>query len=69
MPRRGGLTTHAISKMYRGRFVVRDVSLYVAAGEIVSLLGPNGAGKTTTFYILGGSSVLRADRCVWMILF
>ncbi|MGQ4807075.1 Lipopolysaccharide export system ATP-binding protein LptB [Candidatus Entotheonellaceae bacterium PAL068K] len=54
MPRRGGLTTHAISKMYRGYFIVRDVSLHVAAGEIVSLLGPNGAGKTTTFYILVG---------------
>jgi lipopolysaccharide export system ATP-binding protein len=40
--------------MYRGRFVVRDVSLDVHSGEIVGLLGPNGAGKTTVFYIIVG---------------
>jgi lipopolysaccharide export system ATP-binding protein len=40
--------------MYRGRFVVREVSLEVHSGEIVGLLGPNGAGKTTVFYIIVG---------------
>jgi sodium transport system ATP-binding protein len=33
---------------------VKDVSLTVAAGEIVGLLGPNGAGKTTTLRMLAG---------------
>jgi ABC-type multidrug transport system ATPase subunit len=33
---------------------VRDVSLSVNAGEIVTLLGPNGAGKTTTMRMLAG---------------
>jgi lipopolysaccharide export system ATP-binding protein len=50
----GMLTAHLISKMYRRRFVVRDVSLEVRSGEIVGLLGPNGAGKTTVFYIIVG---------------
>src|SRR5919204_2550257 len=48
------LATYAVSKTYRGRVVVRDVSMEVKAGEIVGLLGPNGAGKTTTFYIVVG---------------
>jgi lipopolysaccharide export system ATP-binding protein len=48
------LGAQAITKTYRGRPVVRDVSLEVHEGEIVGLLGPNGAGKTTTFYIVVG---------------
>jgi lipopolysaccharide export system ATP-binding protein len=48
------LATYAVSKTYRGRVVVRDVSIQVRSGEIVGLLGPNGAGKTTTFYIVVG---------------
>ena len=48
------LQTEGIWKSYRGRTVVRDVSLTVDQGEVVGLLGPNGAGKTTTFYIIVG---------------
>lgn len=48
------LETRSISKAYGKRFVVKDVSISVKAGEIVGLLGPNGAGKTTTFYIIAG---------------
>ena len=48
------LTAEGLVKAYGGRTVVRDVSLEVAAGEIVGLLGPNGAGKTTTFSIVVG---------------
>jgi lipopolysaccharide export system ATP-binding protein len=43
-----------ISKTYRGRKVVDDVSLRVGEGEVVGLLGPNGAGKTTSFYMIVG---------------
>ena len=39
---------------YRGMRVVRDVDLYVDAGEVVSLIGPNGAGKTTTLLTISG---------------
>jgi len=45
--------THLL-KIYRGRKVVRDVSVEIRQGEIVGLLGPNGAGKTTTFYVIVG---------------
>src|SRR5437667_9815157 len=48
------LTTVDVSKSYKGRKVVRDVSLVVGQGEVVGLLGPNGAGKTTSFYIIVG---------------
>jgi lipopolysaccharide export system ATP-binding protein len=48
------LETVEISKSYRGRRVVDDVSVYVTSGEIVGLLGPNGAGKTTSFYMVVG---------------
>jgi lipopolysaccharide export system ATP-binding protein len=41
-------------KRYRGRTVVKGVSLLVHCGEIVGILGPNGAGKTTTFYMIVG---------------
>jgi len=48
------LETVEISKSYRGRRVVNDVSVHVSRGEIVGLLGPNGAGKTTSFYMVVG---------------
>src|ERR1700685_4361356 len=48
------LETVEISKSYRGRRVVDDVSVHVSPGEIVGLLGPNGAGKTTSFYMVVG---------------
>ncbi|RCL70988.1 MAG: LPS export ABC transporter ATP-binding protein [Flavobacteriales bacterium] len=43
-----------ITKTYRGRKVVNEVSVTVEQGEIVGLLGPNGAGKTTSFYMIVG---------------
>src|SRR4051812_33603606 len=48
------LETREISKTYRGRRVVDDVSVFVQEGEVVGLLGPNGAGKTTSFYMIVG---------------
>ena len=49
-----------LEKSYRGRKIVRGVSLRVNHGEVVGLLGPNGAGKTTTFYMVVG--LVRPDR-------
>jgi lipopolysaccharide export system ATP-binding protein len=48
------LETRELSKAYRGRKVVDDVSLALEQGEVVGVLGPNGAGKTTTFYMIVG---------------
>lgn len=48
------LHANNITKTYRGRKVVNEVSVTVEQGEIVGLLGPNGAGKTTSFYMIVG---------------
>lgn len=48
------LKTDLLAKNYRGRQVVRGVSLEIHKGEVVGLLGPNGAGKTTSFYMIVG---------------
>ncbi|MDP5053053.1 MAG: LPS export ABC transporter ATP-binding protein [Congregibacter sp.] len=48
------LTARNLAKAYRGRAVVRDVSLEVQSSQVVGLLGPNGAGKTTCFYMIVG---------------
>lgn len=49
-----------ISKRFKMRTVVDDVSFSIEEGEIVGLLGPNGAGKTTSFYMVVG--LLWPDR-------
>jgi len=48
------LYTESLFKSYKGKKVVKDVSIQVEQGEIVGLLGPNGAGKTTSFYMIVG---------------
>ena len=48
------LRAENIQKSYKGRKVVKGVSIEVNQGEIVGLLGPNGAGKTTSFYMIVG---------------
>ncbi|MFT6552372.1 MAG: lipopolysaccharide export system ATP-binding protein [Zhongshania marina] len=49
-----------LAKAYKGREIIKDVSLTISSGEIVGLLGPNGAGKTTCFYMIVG--IVNADR-------
>ncbi len=48
------LRAENLKKSYKGRPVVKGISLEVNQGEIVGLLGPNGAGKTTSFYMMVG---------------
>jgi lipopolysaccharide export system ATP-binding protein len=48
------LSAQEISKSFKLRKVVNDLSLEIRSGEVVGLLGPNGAGKTTAFYMIVG---------------
>ena len=53
------LSAQNLAKNFKGRDVVKDVSIEVSQSQIVGLLGPNGAGKTTCFYIIVG--LIQAD--------
>jgi ABC-type multidrug transport system ATPase subunit len=53
------IRTEGLSRSFRKKFAVQDVSLDVAAGSVYAFLGPNGAGKSTTIRMLLG--LLRAD--------
>ena len=48
------LSVRHLTKSFKKRQIVRDVSLTINSGEIIGLLGPNGAGKTTSFYMIIG---------------
>ena len=48
------LSAQNLAKNFKGRDVVKDVSIEVSQSQIVGLLGPNGAGKTTCFYMIVG---------------
>src|SRR5881409_4105482 len=56
------LRTHALTKSYGGRTVVRGINLDVSSGEVIGLLGPNGAGKTTTFSMVVGLTAPDSGR-------
>ena len=46
------LRLEGLGRRFGDAWAVRDVSLDIAAGEVLGLLGPNGAGKTTTVRLL-----------------
>jgi ABC-2 type transport system ATP-binding protein len=43
-----------VTKRFKKRCVLSDVSFSVRRGEVLGLIGPNGAGKTTLFECLAG---------------
>ena len=53
------LSAQNLAKNFKGRDVVKDVSIEISQSQIVGLLGPNGAGKTTCFYMIVG--LIQAD--------
>jgi branched-chain amino acid transport system ATP-binding protein len=50
----GSLRASAVSRTFEGVVALREVTLEVAAGEVVGLIGPNGAGKSTLVNVLSG---------------
>jgi lipopolysaccharide export system ATP-binding protein len=53
------LSAENISKNFKFKEVVKNISFEINSGEVVGLLGPNGAGKTTAFYVVVG--LVQAD--------
>ena len=49
------LIINSLRVAYGKRIILKDVSLTVAAGEIVAVIGPNGAGKTTLIRSVSGT--------------
>jgi spermidine/putrescine ABC transporter ATP-binding subunit len=57
-PRGAALQLDRVSRLYAdGTHAVRDVSLSVPAGRILTLLGPSGSGKTTTLKMIAGFEI------------
>lgn len=54
------LSAVSLSKKFKLKEVVKNISFEINSGEVVGLLGPNGAGKTTAFYMVVG--LVDADK-------
>jgi len=54
------LSADNLSKKFKLKEVVKNISFHIESGEVVGLLGPNGAGKTTAFYMIVG--LISADK-------
>ena len=59
------LTVEGLECRYGKVAAVRDLSLEVRKGDLVSLIGANGAGKTTTLKAISGVLAPRAGRIVF----
>jgi ABC-type multidrug transport system ATPase subunit len=59
------LTIEGVSKRFKARSVLEDVSFSVRTGEVLGLIGPNGAGKTTLFECLAGLLAANAGKVTY----
>ncbi len=57
------IRTENLTKYYRNRLGVKDLTLEVEPGEIFGFLGPTGAGKTTTILLL--LDMIRSSSGPW----
>jgi ABC-2 type transport system ATP-binding protein len=48
------ITVEHISKHYKKKLAVDDLSFTVESGKVTGFLGPNGAGKSTTMRLMLG---------------
>ena len=48
------LEMNHVRKSFAGLEVLKDISLSVEEGEVISIIGPSGSGKTTVLNMLGG---------------
>ena len=65
MERDSMLTLEGINVFYGGIHALRDVSITVNSGEVVTLIGANGAGKSTTLRAVSGLLAPRSGRIVF----
>src|SRR5712692_1519129 len=63
--RLAGLTKQFAHRVKGQVYAVRDVSIAIAPGELLTLLGPSGCGKTTTLRMIAGFQDPDAGR-VWI---
>jgi ABC-type multidrug transport system ATPase subunit len=59
------LTATGLTRSYRGGKGVFDISLNLAAGEVLGLMGPNGSGKSTLLRVLATAATPSAGQVSW----
>ena len=59
------LATIGLTRTYRGGKGVLDITLALAAGEVLGLMGPNGSGKTTLLRMLATAATPTSGQIVW----
>ena len=59
------LTATGLTRAYRGGKGVFDITLKLAAGEVMGLMGPNGSGKTTLLRMLATAATPTAGQISW----
>ena len=59
------LVIKSISKLYRDKTVLENISFEVSEGEVLGIVGPNGAGKSTLLRIVSGIIDANVGEVFW----